>query len=47
MYSNLHNLVFAFHGCDTDTYDRVLHNHEDLIPSRNPYDWLGNGMRCR
>ena len=44
MYSNLHNLVYAFHGCDMDTYNRVLHCHESLMPSCNPYDWLGNGI---
>lgn len=44
MYSVLPNLVIAFHGCDTDTYEKVLHKHEDLLPSNNPYDWLGNGI---
>lgn len=44
MYSNLPNLVLAFHGCDEETYKKVLYNHEALLPSRNPYDWLGNGI---
>lgn len=44
MYSNLPNLVLAFHGCDSNTYTRVLYNHEPLLPSNNSYDWLGNGI---
>lgn len=44
MYSNLPNLILAFHGCDTETYEKVLYNHEALLPSNNPYDWLGNGI---
>lgn len=44
MYSNLPNLILAFHGCDEDTFKRVLYRHEDLLPSHNVYDWLGNGI---
>lgn len=44
MYSNLPNLVLAFHGCDEETYKKVLYNHEPLLPSVNSYDWLGNGI---
>lgn len=44
MYSNLPNLILAFHGCDIETYEKVLYNHESLLPSKNPYDWLGNGI---
>ena len=44
MYSNLPNLVLAFHGCDEETYKKVLYNHEPLLPSINSYDWLGNGI---
>ena len=44
MYSILPNLVLAFHGCDKETYQKVLHNHESLLPSNNTYDWLGNGI---
>lgn len=44
MYSNLPNLVLAFHGCDEETYKKVLYNHEPLLPSHNEYDWLGNGI---
>lgn len=44
MYSKLPNLTIAFHGCDKTVYDSVLHNEEPLIKSKNPYDWLGNGI---
>lgn len=44
MYSNLPNLVLAFHGCDEETSRKVLYEHEPLLPSQNSYDWLGNGI---
>lgn len=44
MYSDLPNLLLAFHGCDEETYKRVLYRHEALLASRNSYDWLGNGV---
>lgn len=44
MYSILPNLVLAFHGCDEETFKNVLYKHEELVPSNNPYDWLGNGI---
>ena len=44
MYSNLPNLTLAFHGCDEETYRKVLYDHEPLLPSNNTYDWLGNGI---
>lgn len=44
MYEKLPNLVLGFHGCDIDTYNKVLFQHENLKPSDNIYDWLGNGM---
>lgn len=44
MYGNLPNLVLAFHGCDEETYKKVLYDHEPLLPSINSYDWLGNGI---
>ena len=28
MYSNLPNLILAFHGCDEETYKKVLYEHE-------------------
>lgn len=33
MYSNLPNLVLAFHGCDEDTFEKVLYKHGALFES--------------
>ena len=44
MYSKLPNLVLGFHGCSSSTYDSVILSGEDLKPSDNNYDWLGNGI---
>lgn len=44
MYSILPNLVVAFHGCDEETYQKVMYGNEKLMPSNNSYDWLGNGV---
>lgn len=44
MYSNLPNLIIGFHGCDLDTYKKVLYKHESIKKSNNSYDWLGNGV---
>lgn len=44
IYTNLSNLVIGFHGCDIETYDKVLKNNEFLKSSNNDYDWLGNGI---
>ena len=44
MYSKLPNLVIGFHGCDEDTFEKVVHKSEALKPSKNSYDWLGNGI---
>ncbi len=44
MYSKLPNLTLGFHGCDIETYKKVLYYHKSLKPSKNLYDWLGNGI---
>lgn len=44
MYSKLPNLVLAFHGCNLDTFKKVIYNNEHLHASDNSYDWLGNGI---
>lgn len=31
MYSNLPNLVLAFHGCDEDTFEKVLYKHWGIV----------------
>ena len=35
--------VIAYHGCHSDTADRVLAG-EPFVLSSNPYDWLGTGI---
>lgn len=37
-------LIVGYHGCDRSTLERVLLHNEDLHPSRNPWDWLGEGI---
>ncbi len=44
MYSRLPAFVLGFHGCDQKTKDDVLLRGDVLKPSRNAYDWLGNGI---
>lgn len=44
MYKKLPNLVLGFHGCNRETYERVLFKGEALRKSMNSYDWLGNGV---
>ena len=36
MYEKLPNLVFGFHGCNKDTYEKVLYKHKDLKKSELP-----------
>lgn len=44
MYHHSPNLVLGFHGCTKDTFEQVLYHHQELEPSNNTYDWLGNGI---
>jgi len=41
-------LVVAFHGCDLSVAEKIIANESDaychLKPSKNPYDWLGDGI---
>ncbi len=43
MYRKKTSLLIGFHGCDKRTRDAVI-NGENLKPSLNTYDWLGNGI---
>jgi hypothetical protein len=38
------SLVVGFHGCDRAVAERIVLNSEDLQQSKNPWDWLGNGI---
>jgi hypothetical protein len=40
----LGHVVVAYHGCDESTRDDLIAGRTKLRPSKNPYDWLGNGV---
>lgn len=44
LYSRRSNLIIGFHGCDESVVRKVVNGDEDLMPSTNDYDWLGNGI---
>jgi len=44
MYSTKPGLILGFHGCDESVVEKVLKGNDDLITSKNEYDWLGNGI---
>jgi hypothetical protein len=35
---------FAFHGCDESVRDRLLNHPDEIVFSKEKYDWLGHGM---
>jgi hypothetical protein len=44
LYSILPSFVLGFHGCDESVAESVLSGEQVLSPSRNKYDWLGEGV---
>lgn len=36
-------LILGFHGCEETVRDALIMGSIKMIPSRKPYDWLGNG----
>ncbi len=44
MYDIKPNLIIGFHGCDASVRDKLLNDPDEIIISREPYDWLGHGM---
>lgn len=44
LYTTLPNYVIGFHGCDQETYEKVINQNVNLKFSNNDYDWLGNGI---
>ena len=36
--------VIGFHSCDKEVGLRVLNGHDELLPSQNAWDWLGEGI---
>ncbi len=43
-YEILPGLLLGFHGTDRSIVERVLRGECHLEPSKNSYDWLGNGV---
>lgn len=41
---SLPSFVLGYHGCDQAVADRVIGGWAHLRPSRNDYDWLGEGV---
>jgi hypothetical protein len=44
MYDIKPNLIFGFHGCDESVRDRLLNRPDEIVFSKEKYDWLGHGM---
>ena len=44
LYANRPNLTIGFHGCDQSVVDKVIAGEENLLASKNDYDWLDNGI---
>lgn len=45
MYTRRSGLILGYHGCDKTVRDRIVSiKGEVLKPSKNTYDWLGNGI---
>jgi hypothetical protein len=38
------SFILGFHGCDRGVARRVLDGKSSLKPSKNDYDWLGDGI---
>ena len=43
-YADFPITVYAFHGCDAAVAEEVFSGKDELKPSKNDYDWLGNGI---
>lgn len=44
MYDIKPNLIYGFHGCDESVRTRLLNQPDEIIFSKEKYDWLGHGM---
>lgn len=43
IYSSDPGLIIGFHGCDRDVRDSIVLDQSSLKPSKNKWDWLGEG----
>ena len=37
------SFVLGYHGCDEEIGEKILKSGDHVSPSRNAYDWLGEG----
>lgn len=37
-------IVYGYHGCDERTWENIKNNIQNFKPSKNDYDWLGEGI---
>jgi hypothetical protein len=44
MYDVRPNTIIGFHGCDLSVRNKLVNNPDEIIISRERYDWLGHGM---
>ena len=44
IYSSDPGLIIGFHGCDQNVRDSIVSGQSALRPSKNKWDWLGEGM---
>ncbi len=38
------SFILGYHGCDADVASKVISSDVDLNPSKNDFDWLGQGV---
>jgi len=38
------SIILGYHGCDRATALKVANGEDELRPSKNEWDWLGNGL---
>lgn len=44
MYDVRPNLIIGFHGCDENTCNKLLNSPNNVIISKENFDWLGHGI---
>ena len=44
MYQRLPSWILGFHGTDEETVHLALNGKKNLEPSKNQWDWLGDGI---
>jgi len=44
MHGSLPSFILGFHGCDKKVAQEIISGENELYPSKNRWDWLGNGI---